>query len=304
MSGALYRGPIIDPHMHLWDLSLRHHPWLDPDDSSVGALGDFSAIRRDYLPENYLADSAGQNVVATVHIEASWDPATPLEETRWLDTLGKPGGVAARYVASVALEAPGAGAEIAAQRGFARVVGVRSKLSWHPDPAKRFAARADLMRDPHWLAGVGELGRHGLHLEVMLYPAQAEDFSRVAARFPEQVFIVNHCASPVDRDAAGIARWHAALGRLAAEPNVALKISNVGAYLGKPSRAQVGEVAESCIAAFGPARCMFASDYPVARLHTPFAEIFEAFRHAARGFSVAEQAALFHDNAARLYRIG
>ena len=49
---------------------------------------------------------------------------------------------------------------------------------------------------------------------------------------------------------------------------------------------------------------MFASDYPPARLHTPFGEIFEAFRHAAQGFSPAEQAALFHYNAVRCYRIG
>ena len=44
---------------------------------------------------------------------------------------------------------------------------------------------------------------------------------------------------------------------------------------------------------------MFASDYPPARLHTAFGEIFEAFRHAVQSFAPAEQAALFHDNAAR-----
>ena len=49
---------------------------------------------------------------------------------------------------------------------------------------------------------------------------------------------------------------------------------------------------------------MFASDYPPARLHTSFGEIFEAFRHAVQSFAPAEQAALFHDNAVRCYRIG
>ena len=63
------------------------------------------------------------------------------------------------------------------------------------------------------------------------------------------------------------------------------------------------EVALRCIDAFGAARCMFASDYPPARLHTPFGEIFEAFRHAVAGFAPAEQAALFHDNAVRFYKL-
>jgi hypothetical protein len=49
---------------------------------------------------------------------------------------------------------------------------------------------------------------------------------------------------------------------------------------------------------------MFASDYPPARLHTSFGEIFEAFRHAVQSFAPAEQVALFHDSAVRCYRIG
>ena len=225
-------------------------------------------------------------------------------ETRWLESLEKPDGVPNRYVAAVALEAAGAEAAVAAQAGYDRVVGVRARLSWHADPAKRFAARADLMQDARWLAGVRAVGRHGLHLEAMIYPGQADEFARVAAAFPDQIFIVNHCASPVDQDAAGIERWRAALRRLAAEPNVMLKISNVGAYVSTPTRAEVREVALRCIDAFGAARCMFASDYPPARLHTSFGEIFEAFRHAVQSFAPAKQAALFHDNAARCYRIG
>jgi predicted TIM-barrel fold metal-dependent hydrolase len=85
---------------------------------------------------------------------------------------------------------------------------------------------------------------------------------------------------------------------------VMLKISNVDAYVSAPTRAEVREVALRCIDAFGAARCMFASDYPPARLHTSFGEIFEAFRHAVQSFAPAEQAALFHDSAVRCYRIG
>src|SRR5271156_4861761 len=187
MDDAFYRGPIVDAHIHLWDLSLRRHPWLDPSDEHP--LCDLGPIRPDYLPLGYRADAAGQNVVAAVQVEAGWDPATPLEETRWLESLNQPDGIPNRYVAAVALEAAGAEAAVAAQAGYDRVVGVRARLSWHADPAKRFAARADLMQDARWLAGVRAVGRHGLHLEAMIYPHQADEFARVAAGFRDQVFI-------------------------------------------------------------------------------------------------------------------
>lgn len=303
MDDAPYRGPIIDPHMHLWDLAQRRHPWLAPDNGGVGALGDLDALRRNYLPDDYRADAAGQNVVASVHIEAGWDAATPLDETRWLETLDKRDGIARRYVAAAALEAPDVEALLDAHLAFPRVCGIRSKVSWHTDPARRFTQHMDLMTTPAWLAGVRAVGRRGLHLEIMLYPAQAETLARVAQACPGQQIIVNHCASPIDQDAAGMALWRAAIARLGGVAHIALKISNVGAYVQPATRDAVEEIALRCIDAFGPARCMFASDYPVAGLHTPFAGIMDAFRHAARRFAPAEQAALFHDNAARLYRL-
>ena len=68
----MYDGPIIDPHHHLWDLSMGKHPWLLPADNAVQALGGLDDLRRNYLVRDYLKDSAGYNVVATVHIEALW----------------------------------------------------------------------------------------------------------------------------------------------------------------------------------------------------------------------------------------
>src|SRR6202162_6618514 len=96
---GLYRGPIIDPHIQLLDLGMDRHPWLRPTGGAIQALGDLSAIRRNYLVDDYRRDAANQNVVASVHIEASWDRAgDPLAAIRWLETLAKSSGVAARYI--------------------------------------------------------------------------------------------------------------------------------------------------------------------------------------------------------------
>src|SRR5258707_815370 len=79
---SMYAGPIVDGHTHLWDLSMGKHAWLMPSDGSVQALGGLEKLRHDFVVADYLRDSANQNIVATVHIEALWDRSDVLGETR------------------------------------------------------------------------------------------------------------------------------------------------------------------------------------------------------------------------------
>ena len=48
---VLYGGPVIDPHHHLWDLSLGRHPWLRPPEREEREMvfGSLAPIRRDLL---------------------------------------------------------------------------------------------------------------------------------------------------------------------------------------------------------------------------------------------------------------
>ncbi len=81
--------PITDAHQHFWDLGRVRYPWL-MDRPMVGfRYGDYSAIKQDYLPADYFADTARQNVVRTVHLEAESDPIDPVAETRWLHQLAQ-----------------------------------------------------------------------------------------------------------------------------------------------------------------------------------------------------------------------
>lgn len=57
------------------------------------------------------------------------------------------------------------------------------------------------------------------------------------------------------------------------------------------------------IGAFGPERCMFASNFPVDKLFSSYEDIFNAFKAITEGFSPHERNALFHDNARRVYRL-
>ncbi|HEY6519961.1 MAG TPA: amidohydrolase family protein [Roseiarcus sp.] len=302
---GLYRGPIIDAHIHLWDLGMDRHPWLRPTGGAIQALGGLDAIRRDYLVDDYRRDVANQNVVAAVHVEAAWDRADdPLAEIRWLETLDKSSGVAARYIGFADLTAPDAAATLDRLSEVRRCVGIRQMLSWHPtQPTKCFAPRPGIADEADFRRGVALLARHDQILELMLYPYQAEEVARLVRDFPNQTFIVNHCGSPIDRDRDGMARWKEGLKRLGSAPNVQLKISALIAYDPNPTPESLREVALHCIECFGVDRSMFGSDFPVGRLWTSFDTIFDGFKAIVRDFSEGEQSALFHDNARRVYRM-
>jgi len=299
---ANYCGPVIDAHHHLWDLGLDSHPWLGAASAGRESLGDLGPLRRNYLPADYSRDASGHNVVATVHVEASWRPDDCLGETRWLETLDKANGVAARYVAHVPLGHRDAEALIEAQAAFSRVVGIRDILSWDSDPARRFAARDGIMDESAWRAGLSLLRRHALSFDLMVFPRQHAAAARLAGDFPDLQFILNHCGSPIDRDADGMQAWRDGLALLSRHENVAIKISDLVAYDHDWTLASLGPVVTHCIDCFGTNRAMFGSDFPVAGLHASFNDIYDGFRTMTAGFSASEQAALFHDNAARLYR--
>ena len=57
------------------------HPCGGPDVIIPLRYGDYSAIKRRYLPDDYRKDAAGHAVCETVYVETEWDPNTPLDET-------------------------------------------------------------------------------------------------------------------------------------------------------------------------------------------------------------------------------
>jgi predicted TIM-barrel fold metal-dependent hydrolase len=298
----MYVGPIIDAHHHLWDLSLGRHRWLTEDDASLAALGDISYMRHTYLPEDYLRDVGDRNLVGSVHIEAVWDRTRdPAEETAWLETLDKRRGVATRYVAFAPLMDAGVEPVLARQAACRRVAGVRETIRWHPDPAKRWAEKG-LVETQAFRRGVALLGKYGLALELLMNPWQAEEVARLAADFPDQMFLINHCCTPNDRDEAGLARWRRGLGLLGGRENVAIKVSNFGAYSPDRSLPALRATVMTCIEAFGTQRAMFGTDYPVARRNMTYAAMVDAFAAIIADFTPTEQEALFHGNARRIYR--
>ena len=299
---SLYDGPVVDAHHHLWELDSGRYAWLT-DGPREAVFGSTGPLIRDYLLADYLADMATVGLVKSVHIQASFfdDPAA---ETRWLQGIADRHGFPHGIVAYARLEEPDAEAVLEAHAAHANMRGIRQIMSWHRNPVWSFNERADLMQDAAWRQGFGLLGRFGLSFDMMIYSGQLGDALDLARAFPDTQIVLNHTGSPADRDADALAAWRAGMSALAGAENVAVKISDLGAYDHDWTTESTRPFVRHTIDAFGTARCMFASDFPVAGLHGGADAVYESFKTIVADLAPAEQRALFHDNAVRFYRLG
>ena len=298
---SLYDGPIVDAHHHLWELGSGRYSWLTDGPREV-VFGSTAPLIRDYLLDDFLADMASIDLVKSVHIQASFFD-DPVAETRWLQGLADARGFPHGIVGNALLEAPDAEAVLEAHCGHANMRGIRQILSWHRNPAWSFTERADLMQDAAWRRGFGLLRRFDLSFDMMIYSGQLGDALDLAQAFPDTQIVLNHTGSPADRDDDAIAAWRAGMSALAGAANVAVKISDLGAYDHDWTTESTRPFIRHTIDAFGVERCMFASDFPVAGLHGGADAVYTSFKTIVADLSEAEQRALFHDNAVRFYRL-
>lgn len=294
--------PIIDPHHHLYDLGTGHYPWLQGP-MLKRVFGDYSAIRKDYLIDDFLADIKHQNVVKTVHLQVEYDHNDPVAETRWLQAVADKHGYPHGIVAFADLASDDAQAVIEAHCEFPNVRGIRQCLNFHRDPVKTFIDNPHLISDSRWRRGYALLKRYGLSFDLQLYYTQMEEAVALARDFPETPIVLNHTGMPVDRAAEEIEGWKRAMRLLATAQNVSCKISGLGMGDWTWTVERIRPFVLHAIEAFGAERCMFASNFPVDKLFSSYDDVFNAFKTITNDFAPHERHALFHDNAQRVYRL-
>ena len=295
--------PVVDAHQHFWDLERNYYPWLCDRDPIPFRYGDYGAIRKSYLPPDYLSDTGASRPTMTVHVEAEWDPRNPVGETQWLEELAATRGLPTACVAQAWLDRDDIAEVLAAQAARRLVRGVRHKprSAGRPDATERGARGS--MDDPRWQRGFALLEQHALSFDLQTPWWHLDAAADLARDFPSTSIIINHAGLPTDRSEQGLVGWRQAMAVVARAENVFLKISGLG-QSGKPwTFAENGPIIRDAIAIFGVERCMFASNYPVDKLCAPFETIFAGFRAAVSDRPTSDQRKLFGENAVRIYRL-
>jgi predicted TIM-barrel fold metal-dependent hydrolase len=302
MAGGVWDGPIVDAHQHFWDPAVNNHPWLAPNAQIPFRYGDYSAIKRRYLPDTYRQDAAGHNVVQTVYVETEWDPTDPIGETRYASGIAARFGVPNAVVAQAWLHRPDVRAVLAEQAAFPLVRSVRHK----PEGATRAeqaGASRTLMSDPTWRDGFALLAKHGLAFDLQTPWWHLDEAVDLARDFPNTMIILNHAGLPSRRDADSLNAWRAAVARFAACPNTVVKLSGLGVPGERWTPEGNGWIVRTAITLFGAERTMFGSNFPVDSLCATFTEIINGFKAILAPLPCVEQQAFFCDTARRVYRL-
>jgi predicted TIM-barrel fold metal-dependent hydrolase len=178
------------------------------------------------------------------------------------------------------------------------------------------------MADPEFREGFACLAPLGMSFDVWMYHPQLPDLISLAKAFPETTFILDHVAGVLGigpyagrRDEI-FAAWQRDLRKLAALPNVNVKVGGMGMHTFgfgfheralPPSSEELANAwrpyVETAIDAFGVDRCMFESNFPVDKISCSYAVLWNAFKRLAAGASPDEKAALMHKTATRVYRL-
>jgi len=294
---------LIDAHHHLWDLR-NHYPWLRGPVEPHFFLGDYSPLKRDYMPDDYRRDAAKHNVLMTVHCEAEWDRDDQVGETRWLSDLaatsdGLPGAI----VAHAWFHKPNAEEVIARQASFPMVRGIRSKPITSLTPDTRPDRLSGTMQDPAWLEGFALLEKYGLSWDLRVPMWHLIEAAEVARQFPRTPIVLNHTGFPWDRSEDGLAAWRKAMEAIARCPNVHLKVSEFGLRDQPWDYASNRVIVRDAIAIFGIERCLFATNFPVAGLRVGYDTLVRAVQRMIGDYSPSDQARFFWKNAAAFYRL-
>jgi L-fuconolactonase len=277
---------VIDSHLHLWDTVRLSYPWL----RQTTALP-----RRFRLEDLAVGPVPVESVVA---VEADCDPAQARDEVTLLLSQDTPRIRLAGIVGGARLDSAHSPAEVAHYGRIGKVKGVRHLLQ--DEPTSRLA-------EPRFMAGVRQLASVNLVFDLCLRNHQISAASALVASVPEVTFVLDHLGKPAVRSRPE-AVWLADLRRLAALPNVSCKLSGltsevVGSSAGSRARGLFRPYLQHALDVFGPSRCMFGSDWPVAGLTSTYEEWFDHVVHAAAPLSAGELSEVLSGTASRTYRL-
>jgi len=285
MNGTVAR---IDAHQHFWDPARYAYPWMAGD--------AMDPVRRAFGPDEIRPSLRAAGIDATILVQT----LSSVAETREFLDLAATSDVVRGVVGWVDLTSPSAGDDLDAMLDAPsgrRLVGVRHQVHDEPDPD--WLRRSDVRR------GLAAVQRRGLAYDLLVRAREIPAATDAVRRFPQMRFVLDHIAKP--RIVAGRDDpWMLSMPVLAAEPNVAVKLSGMvteadwASWAPDDLRPFVGRVVEW----FTPDRLMFGSDWPVCLLAGSYESVLAGLTAALPAMTSSELEQVFGGNAARTYGIG
>ncbi len=274
---------VVDSHQHFWDLRQPFdHRWLDTP--------ELESIRRDCLPVNLQSLIQQAGVDRTVLVQTQND----LRENDWALSLTDENDFIAGVVGWLDLTSPNFERQLEELCLHPKFVGVRHLTQGESDDD--FIIRDDVLR------GLKILERHRVPFDLLFLTRHLHHAADVARLCPDLPLVLDHLGKPMI-NARRLDNWEPNFRKAASCPNVYCKLSGMvtEADWKAWTPADLKPYVDVALSAFGPARCMFGSDWPVCELAGTYNEVYGTLRELVETLSESEKAQIFGGTASAFY---
>ena len=293
---------IIDAHHHTWDRTVFPYSWMD----DPHPVGDISDLKKNYLIEDLLEDAKDLDLIKSVHIQCGGGKDSPVEESKWLQSLadgenskGFPHGI----VAYSDFLDPNAEKEIEMHCEYKNTRGIRYLLNFDPENKINCFAHKEVLTDSTFKSNYALLEKYNLSFDMHLWWTQYVHANNLIKSYPNTLNIINHAGTPRKRDSEYLSNWRNGLKLLAENSNTVIKISGLGMFDQQWTTESIRPLVMDCIEIFGVDRSFFSTNFPVDKLFSSYKKVWDAYFEITNDFSLDEKEKLFFKNAEKYYRI-
>ncbi|MGW5656815.1 amidohydrolase family protein [Streptomyces humi] len=283
--------PLVDAHHHVWDLDRRPQPWLDePGHEPIRRSHGIDDLRR-------AADRplAGRRLTSTVVVQC----VTSVAETAELLDLAAQDPLLGAVVGWADLTSPAVGDvldELRSKPGGGYLRALRHLVQGESEP--------QWLQQPSVERGLRAVQHRGLGYDVLIRSHQFDQAIRLAQRFPDLPLVLDHAGKPPVGQPS-LPDWARDVRALARYPQVRCKVSGLITEADHYTWTfdDIRPVWDTLLAAFGPERLMFGSDWPVCVLAGGWSRWAATVEHLLDDCSPHERHAVLCETATAFYRL-
>jgi len=272
----------IDAHQHFWKFNPQRDTWINEE---------MCVLKHHFLPEDLRPILQEHQFDGCVAVQAD----TSEKETNFLLQLAEDNDFIKGVVGWLDLCDENIDARLHHFSKFKKLKGLRHIVQAEPN---------GFMLQKSFQRGIAALEKYNLTYDILIYHNQLEDAIELIKKFPNQKFIVDHCAKPNIKEGE-INIWKKNIEQLSNFKNVACKVSGLTteANWNTWNKNEIQTYLDVVFNAFGNNRLLFGSDWPVSLLAGNYTETVGLVENYIQQFSKMEQQQIMGLNALNWYNV-
>lgn len=283
----MIRFPIVDTHVHIWDITNLTYPWLE----------EVPFINRTVTLPEYNAACGPVKVEKIVFVQCECEPARYKQEVEWVTDQAKRDTRLQGIVSWAPLEKGEAvRSEIEELKKNPLVKGIRRIIQFEPD--------LDFCLRPDFIRGVQLLAEYGLTFDICIDHRHTAKTIRFVEQCPGVKFIVDHIGKP-DIKNNRIEPWKDEIKMLSQFNNVYCKVSSLAteADHARWTYDDLKPFVEHIFDCFGFDRTVYAGDWPVSSQAATLPQCVETTEHFMGKCTEEDKRNVFYNNAVEFYNL-